>query len=55
MASAPSSSGTGTGSKPKQHRCEICGKSFDSIEILNSHKRLDHDESGKSQSPAGVG
>jgi uncharacterized Zn-finger protein len=54
MASAPSSS-TGTGSKPKQHRCEICGKSFDSIDTLNSHKRLDHDESGKSQSPAGVG
>lgn len=56
MASTPSSStGTGTGSKPKQHRCEICGKSFDSIDTLNSHKRLDHDESGKSQSPAGVG
>jgi hypothetical protein len=54
MASAPSSS-TGSGSKPKQHHCEICGKSFDSIDILNSHKRLDHNESGKSQSPAGVG
>lgn len=54
MASAPSSS-TGPGSKPKQHRCEICGKSFDSIDTLNSHKRLDHSELGRSQSPAGVG
>ena len=54
MASAPSPS-TGIGSKPKQHRCEICCKSFDDIDTLNSHKRLDHDESGKSQSPAGVG
>ena len=54
MASAPSSS-TGSGSKPKQHICEICVKIFYSIDTLNSHKRLDHNESGKSQSPAGVG
>jgi hypothetical protein len=40
---------------PKQHRCEICGKGFDSLDTLDSHKRLDHSESGKSQSPAGVG
>ncbi|HJR46984.1 MAG TPA: C2H2-type zinc finger protein [Nitrososphaeraceae archaeon] len=54
MTSAPSSS-TGAGSKPKQYRCEICGKSFDSVDTLNSHTRLDHSESGRSQSPAGVG
>jgi hypothetical protein len=29
--------------------------SFDNMEILNSHKRLDHSESGISQTPAGVG
>jgi predicted nucleic acid-binding Zn ribbon protein len=38
----------------KQYRCDICGKTFDSVEILNSHKRLDHSESGTSQTPAGV-
>jgi uncharacterized Zn-finger protein len=37
----------------KQYQCDICGKTFDSMEILNSHKRLDHSESG-SQTPAGV-
>jgi uncharacterized Zn-finger protein len=54
MASAPSSSAP-AGSKRKQYRCEMCSKSFDSIDTLNSHKRLDHGESGRSQSPAGVG
>jgi hypothetical protein len=49
------SSSTGDRSKSKQHRCEMCGKSFDSLDTLNSRKRLDHSESGKSQSPAGVG
>jgi uncharacterized Zn-finger protein len=38
----------------KQYRCDVCGKTFDSIEILNSHKRLDHSESGTSHIPAGV-
>jgi predicted nucleic acid-binding Zn ribbon protein len=38
----------------KQYRCDVCGKTFDIIEILNSHKRLDHDESGTSHIPAGV-
>ena len=38
----------------KQYRCDICGKTFDSMDILNSHKRLDHDESGTSHIPAGV-
>ena len=41
--------------KPKRYRCEICGKNFDSSDTPNSHTRLDHSESGKSQSPAGVG
>jgi hypothetical protein len=49
------SSSTGDRNKPKQHRCEICGKSFDSLDTLDSHKRLDHSESRKGQSPAGVG
>jgi hypothetical protein len=49
------SSSTGDRNRPKQHRCEICGKSFDSLDTLDSHKRLDHSESGKGQSPAGVG
>jgi uncharacterized Zn-finger protein len=53
--SSSGSSSTGDRNKPKQHRCEICGKGFDSLDTLDSHKRLDHSESGKSQSPAGVG
>ena len=53
--SSSGSSSTGNGSKPKQYRCEMCGKSFDSLDTLNSHKRLDHSESGKHQFPAGVG
>ena len=54
MASTPSSS-SGDRNRPKQYRCEICDKSFDSVDTLNSHKRLDHSESGRNQSPAGVG
>jgi hypothetical protein len=53
--SSSGSSSTEDRSKPKQHRCEMCGMSFDSLNTLDSHKRLDHSESGKSQSPAGVG
>ena len=53
--SSSGSSSTGDRSKPKQHHCELCRKSFDSLDTLNSHKRLEHSESGKSQSPAGVG
>jgi uncharacterized Zn-finger protein len=50
---AASSSST---SRPtKQYQCGICGKSFDSAEILDSHKRLEHSESGQSKPPAGVG
>ena len=48
------SSSAASGSKPKQLRCDICDKSFDGIDILNSHKRLDHSDLGRSK-PAGVG
>ena len=48
------SSSAASGSKPKQYRCDICGESFDGIDILDSHKRLDHSDSGRSE-PAGVG
>jgi ribosomal protein L34E len=37
----------------KEHRCSICGRTFDSIETLNSHKTVEH--SHRSQAPAGVG
>ncbi|MFZ0696580.1 MAG: C2H2-type zinc finger protein [Nitrososphaeraceae archaeon] len=55
MPIAGSSSAASDRGKPKQYRCEICGKNFESSDTLNSHTRLDHSESGKSQSPAGVG
>jgi hypothetical protein len=43
-----------TGSKnPKQHRCSICGRVFDSAEVLEAHKRIDHGT--HSSPPAGVG
>jgi hypothetical protein len=54
MASAPSSL-IGPGSKSKQYPCEMYSKSLDGIDTLNLHKRLDHSESGRSQSPAGTG
>jgi hypothetical protein len=54
MSSADSSS-RGNRNTPKQHRCEICGKSFDTLDTIDSHKRRDHSESGKGQSPAGIG
>ncbi len=47
-------SSSSTDKPTKQYHCDICGKTFDSLEILNSHKRLDHSESGTSQTPAGV-
>jgi hypothetical protein len=40
-------------SPPKEHLCSICGRNFDSIETLNSHKRMEHGQ--KTQAPAGVG
>jgi len=38
----------------KEHRCNLCGRVFDSDETLNSHKKMDHSEEG-SHTPAGVG
>jgi hypothetical protein len=32
----------------------MCSKTFDSIETLDSHKRLEHSELGQSKPPAGV-
>ena len=34
--------------------CDICGKSFDSAEALDSHQRFEHSELGRSKPPAGV-
>jgi C2H2 type zinc finger protein len=38
----------------KEYRCSICGRVFDSMETLNSHKRMDHSHEGY-KPPAGVG
>jgi hypothetical protein len=45
--------------KPKQYICYLCSKTFDNINILNSHKKLDHGsrkirENTKPQPPAGA-
>jgi hypothetical protein len=53
------SSGSTTRTKPKQYICYLCSKTFDDIDILNSHKKLDHGstETGdkiKPQAPLGV-
>jgi ribosomal protein S14 len=40
-------------SNPKQQRCNSCGRTFDTIEELNLHKKLDH--STTSQPPVGIG
>jgi ribosomal protein L34E len=40
-------------STTKEQRCSICGRTFDSIETLNSHKTMEHSQN--SQAPAGVG
>jgi hypothetical protein len=59
MPSAATSGSTAR-TKPKQYICYLCSKTFDAIDILDSHKRLDHGstetgESIKPQAPAGVG
>jgi ribosomal protein L34E len=41
-------------SPSKEYRCSICGRVFDSMETLNSGKRMDHSQEGY-QRPAGVG
>jgi len=47
-------SAAASGSKqPKQHRCSVCGRDFDTADSLEAHKRMEH---GKHSSPpAGVG
>jgi C2H2-type zinc finger len=37
---------------PKEYRCDICGRTFVSIDELNHHKKLDHSQTSKA--PAGV-
>ena len=56
MGSTLSSSPSESRTKPtKQFICYICNKTFDSVETLDSHKRLEHSESGQPKPPAGVG
>lgn len=38
--------------KPKECRCNTCGKTFNSAEELSSHQRMEHSQS--SQPLAGV-
>jgi Zinc finger, C2H2 type len=49
MATATSSSNA---KSPKQLRCSICGRIFDSTEALNAHQKMEHGSS--SHPPAGV-
>ncbi|MGB7679728.1 MAG: hypothetical protein WBL49_13035 [Nitrososphaeraceae archaeon] len=54
------SSGSSNKTKHKQYICYLCSKTFDNIDILNSHKRLEHGSTGiggstKPQGPTGVG
>jgi hypothetical protein len=58
MGSTLSSSGSRVSAKPaKQYICYMCSKTFDNIETLDSHKRLEHagSESGRPQPPARAG
>lgn len=40
--------------KQRSYICYMCSKIFDSIETLDSHKKLEHGELGQSKPPAGV-
>ena len=44
-----------TNKSAKQYVCNVCGKSFDSAETLDSHKRFEHNELEQYKPPAGVG
>ena len=56
MGSTLSSSPSESRTKPvKQHICHMCSKAFDSVETLDSYKRLEHSELGQPKPPAGVG
>jgi hypothetical protein len=50
MTTATSSSNT---KSPKNLRCGICGRVFDSAEALNAHQKMEHGSS--SHPPAGIG
>jgi hypothetical protein len=41
-------------SSPEEHRCNLCGRIFDSDETLNSDKKMNHSHEG-SQTPTGLG
>jgi len=47
-----SASGPSTSANVKQHRCNICKITFDTIETLDAHNRMEHSENR--HSPAGV-
>jgi hypothetical protein len=47
-----SASANSTSKNVKQHRCNICKITFDTIETLNAHNRMEHSEN--KHSPAGV-
>jgi uncharacterized Zn-finger protein len=44
-----------TNKSTKQYVCNVCSKSFDSAETLDSHQRFELSEAGHSQPLAGVG
>jgi hypothetical protein len=48
----PMSTSASTSANVKQHRCNICKITFDTIETLNAHNRMEHGENR--HSPAGV-
>jgi rubredoxin len=54
MTAAASNPKRSASSSPKEYRCNLCGRVFDSDETLNSHKKMDHGQKGH-QIPAGVG
>ena len=37
---------------PKSHRCNLCGRIFDSVDALSAHQKMEHGTS--SHPPAGV-
>jgi hypothetical protein len=45
-------SANSTSKNVKQHRCNICKITFDTVETLNAHNRMEHSENR--HSPAGV-
>jgi hypothetical protein len=52
MGAAESRSSSRNTTPPKEYHCDICGRTFVSVEELNYHKKLDHSQTSKA--PAGV-